>query len=90
MVEMGVWKEEKDQRRKYESSRASAKCTTMSPRRFICDLMQAALLVVSSIPIQTEGGKGATVRVAPTQRGTSLCSKSERLAAPAGRMGRRR
>ena len=42
MVDLGVWKEEKDQRRKYESSRASAKYTAMSPRRFICDLMQAA------------------------------------------------
>ena len=70
MVDLGVWKEEKDQRRKYESSRASVKCTTMSPRRFICDLMQAALLMVSSIPIQTEGGKEADFEAAMNAAGS--------------------
>ena len=40
--------------------------------------MQAALLVVSSIPIQTEGGKGATVRVAhpPSEGHHSAASRS--------------
>jgi hypothetical protein len=46
--------------------------------------MQAALLVVSSIPIQTEGGKGATVRVAPTQFFARMATQHHSAASRSG------